>query len=107
MAGLAQVGEYDAGCGEAVACGDAPAVGGGFRNNRMLNGFKVGRNTVAVDAEIGGSGLGNVNVHVKGAGKTMLTSIDDMANLPRRIRENPTVSKAIAKGFEWLSKVGK
>ena len=78
-----------------------------FRNNRMLNGFKVGRNTVAVDAEIGGSGLGNVNVHVKGAGKTMLTSIDDMANLPRRIRENPTVSKAIAKGFEWLSKVGK
>lgn len=86
--------------------GVPPAVGGrGFMNNRTLDWLKIGKAKVAVDAEIGGSGLAQVHVQIKGGAKTIINSLDDLGELPKRIRTNADVQAAIRKAFEWLEKV--
>ena len=55
--------------------------------------------------KIGGSGLGQVHVHVKGVGKILITAADDLKNIPGEIRSNEAVKAAILKAFEWLSNV--
>ncbi len=93
-------------CGTKYLCGTPPApTSGGFNNKRTLNGLKVAGKTISVDAEIGGSGLGQVHVHIKGAGKILVESVDDLQNLPGSVRKSAAVREAIAHGFEWLSKL--
>jgi len=86
-----------------VLTGMPPAMGGrGFINNRTLEWLKIGKAKVAVDAEIGGSGLAQVHVQIKGGAKTIINSLDDLSELPKRIRTNAEVQAAIKKAFEWL-----
>jgi len=41
---------------------------------------------VAVDAEIGGSGLGQVHVHITDVGKYVINAADDLKSLPKTVR---------------------
>ena len=54
-------------------------MGRGFMNNRMLNNHRVAGKNVAVDAEFGGSGLGQVHVQIKGGEKILVSSADDLS----------------------------
>jgi hypothetical protein len=74
-------------------------------NNRVLSNVKVLGRNVAVDAEVGGSGLKQVHIQIKGSGKIPLNSRDDIAGLPKALRKNATIQKAIEKAFQWLEKV--
>jgi len=67
--------------------------------------------TGAVDAEVGGSGEGQVHVQVKGpgyntrTGKFLIKDPSDLSNLPGTIRANQQIQNAIAKAFQYLSSI--
>lgn len=74
-------------------------------NNRVLPYVKVLGRQVAVDAEVGGSGLKQVHVQVKGVGKILLKSRDEITKLPKAMRKNAVIQDAIERAFQWLEKL--
>lgn len=74
-------------------------------NNRILRHLKINRRELAVDAEFGGSGLGQVHIQFKDGEKIVLTGIEQIQDLPRTLRNNAQVRRAIERGFEWLRRV--
>jgi hypothetical protein len=85
--------------------GFARLTRGGMMNNRVLRHLKINRRELAVDAEFGGSGLGQVHIQFKDGEKIVLTAIEQIQDLPRALRNNEQVTTAIERGFEWLRKV--
>jgi RHS repeat-associated protein len=82
----------------------------GFQNFRTLNGRQIGKNSVSVDGEIGGSGSPQVHVEIngpgydpKGNGKIMINNANDLSGLPKSIRNDAQVIRAINKAFERLT----
>ncbi len=91
--------------GEITSFAMAGRTGG---TSRTVGGARVGRQNVRVDVEYptGGSS-GNVHVQWKGPGgpgKQFLNGLEDLQQLPRAIRENVVIQRAVAKAFDLLSR---
>ena len=75
--------------------------------SKTITNVEINRAKVRVDVEFptGGS-TGNVHVQVKGpgAGKFYLNNLDDLAELPKSIRNNESIQRGVKKAFDLLNR---